>query len=176
MLYGQLNKACIEAVLKPKLSHPFMEPTMKKLVLAAVMMMSGLAMAADLNPELASSVKLSCPAGSKQVNDGEGIFCNRGGAVGSERLEGPYVGLNRNGTVHAKGQYNAAGRTGHWVFFNEKGIKTHEIDFVNDNFDGQRVEFHPNGQKKAVELYARGVLTAPVATFDERGTQIGFAK
>ena len=149
---------------------------MKKLALA-VLMMSGLAMAADVNaPEMGTNVKLSCAAGSKQITDGEGIFCNRGGAVGSERLEGPYVGLNRNGTVHAKGQYNAAGRTGHWVFFNEKGIKTHEIDFVNDNFDGQRVEFYPNGQRKAVELYARGLPTAPIATFDERGAATALAQ
>ena len=149
---------------------------MKKLALA-VLMMSGVAMAADLAPpEMGSNVKLSCAAGSKQVNDGEGIFCNRGGSVAMERLEGPYVGLNKNGTVHAKGQYLAGGRTGHWVFFNEKGVKTHEIDFVNDNFDGQRVEFHPNGQKKTVELYARGLPTAPMATFDETGSPVTLAQ
>ncbi|MBS1152408.1 MAG: repeat-containing protein [Myxococcaceae bacterium] len=149
---------------------------MNKLALA-VLMMSGVAMAADLPaPQMGSTVKLSCAAGSKQVNDGEGIFCNRGGSVATERLEGPYVGLNKNGTVHSRGQYLAGGRTGHWVFFDEKGIKTHEIDFKNDNFDGQRVEFHPNGQKKAVEVYARGVLTAPVATFDQLGAPITVAR
>ena len=149
---------------------------MKTLALAALMM-SSLAMAADVNlPQLGSSVTLACGAGSKQMNDGVNIFCNRGGAVGDERLEGPYVGLNKNGTVHARGQYLGGSRTGHWVFFNERGVKTHEIDFKNDNFDGQRVEFHPNGQKKAVEVYARGVLTAPITTFDERGAPITFAK
>ena len=163
-------------VLKPKQATLFMELKMNKVGLAAVMI-SSLAMAADVNaPEMGNTVKLNCPAGSKQVNDGEGIFCNRGGALGSERLEGPAVGLNRNGTVHARGQYLAGSRTGRWVFFDEKGVKTHEIDFKNDNFDGQRVEFHPNGQKKAVEVYSRGVLTAPISTFDETGAQITFAK
>ncbi len=149
---------------------------MKKLGLAALLV-SGLAMAADVNPpQLGSTVKLDCAAGSKQMSEGEGIFCNRGGALGSERLVGPYVGLNKNGTVHARGQYIESGRTGHWVFFNEKGVKTHEIDFKNDNFDGQRVEFHPNGQKKAVEQYARGVMTAPVLTFDELGAPVTYTK
>jgi hypothetical protein len=149
---------------------------MKKLALA-VLMMSGVAMAADLNvPELGTNVKLSCGPGSKQMNDGEGIFCSRGGGVGDERLEGPYVGLNKNGTVHAKGQYLAGGRTGHWVFFDDKGIKTHEIDFKNDNFDGQRVEFYPNGQKKTVEVYSRGVLTAPPTEFGETGTPVNITK
>ena len=66
----------------------------------------------------------------------------------------------------------AGQRTGRWVFFDDKGVKTHEIDFVNDNFDGERVEFHPNGQRKAIEIYARGILAAPATVFDERGTQL----
>ena len=82
---------------------------MKSLVFA-VLVVSASAMAAD-------PMKLNCAVGSKQVSDGEGLFCSRGGAPGVEKLDGPYVGLNKNGTAQSQGQYLEGGRTGHWVFF-----------------------------------------------------------
>ncbi len=128
---------------------------MKNLVFVSLVV-SASAMAAD-------PVKLSCAVGSKQVSDGEGVFCSRGGAPGVEKLEGPYVGLHKNGAVESQGQYLNGGRTGHWVFFVGKGIKTHEADFLNDEFHGKRITFLPNGQKKSEETWVAGKLQGPMA-------------
>ncbi len=127
---------------------------MKNLILISLVV-SASAMAAD-------PVKLNCSAGSRQVHDGEGLFCSRGGAPGAEKLEGPYVGLHKNGTVESQGQYLNGGRTGHWVFFDANGVKTHEADFLNDEFHGKRLTYLPGGQVKE-EIWVAGRLQSPVA-------------
>ena len=123
-----------------------------KNILFAVLVVSGSAMAAD-------PVKLNCAAGSKQVSDGEGLFCSRGGAPGIEKLDGPYVGLNKNGTVESQGQYLNGNRTGRWTFFDEKGVKIQETDFVNDEYHGKRITWLPDGQKQE-ETWVAGRLQA----------------
>ncbi len=121
-------------------------------------------------------VVLTCPAGTKQVGGAKSVFeasgCMRLGQDGSRIFHGPYVAYWPNGTKQAEGQFENSFRTGAWAFFDEKGVKTGETSFRGDHYDGLRVEFHANGQKKLEETYVLGKRQGAQLTFDLTGKQI----
>jgi hypothetical protein len=142
--------------------------TSKKLSMAvgvlALMGLSAPALAAD-------PVQISCPAGSIQqlVNQQDVACVNQDGS----RAAGPVVMLYPSGQKMAEGQVDARGfRTGTWTLYSEAGMKTHVIQFSRGNFDGQRIEFHPNGQPKTVEQYQKGIRVGQPQQFDVAGNPV----
>ncbi len=121
-------------------------------------------------------VVLSCAAGTKQVGGPksalEASACVRTGQDGSRVFHGPYVAFWPNGTHQAEGQFDNGLRTGAWTFFDDKGVKTGETSFRGDHYDGLRVEFHANGQKKLEETYVLGKRQGAQLTFDLTGKQV----
>ncbi|MCA3015261.1 MAG: hypothetical protein INH41_22965 [Myxococcaceae bacterium] len=112
---------------------------------------------------------LSCPKGARAVSDGEGFFCSKTGAPGGERLNGPYVGLHKNGVKESEGLYIDGERFGKWRFWNDQGVKVREIEFKNDSYDGEFVEFHADGAVKLSVTYVQGKKQGLQREFDARG-------
>lgn len=112
---------------------------------------------------------LSCPKGARAVSDGEGFFCSRTGAPGGERLNGPYVGLHKNGVKESEGLYIDGERFGKWQFWNDQGLKVREIEFRNDSYDGAYLEFHADGSLKLSVTYVAGKKQGAQKEFDARG-------
>ena len=77
----------------------------------------------------------------------------------------------KNGQKSAVGQNAEGWRTGHWVFYDQQGVKTGEQDFVHGNFDGKRVQYYGNGKVKMEEVYANGKQLS-MKTFDQNGLAI----
>ncbi len=118
-------------------------------------------------------VVLSCPAGTKQVGGAksafEASFCMRTGRDGLRIFHGPYIAYWSNGQKQAEGQYDEGFRSGHWMYFDEQGVKNMEITFKMGDYDGQFVEFWPNGQKKLEETYQMGRRQGAHITYDQTG-------
>lgn len=140
---------------------------MKKMMIMGVVASLGFASAALA----ADPMKLSCPSGSLQkLVAGENLLCtNSSGKI----VAGPEVMLYPNGQKMAEGQVDHKGmRTGTWTLFDEKGVKTHTIDFANGDFNGKWVEYHPNGQMKKLVQYQAGAHVGVDQTFDLTGKQL----
>ena len=137
---------------------------MKNLSIAAAVFgfaMGSAALAAD-------PIKLNCPAGSAQkLVAQQDLACLK--ADGS-RAAGPVVMLYPSGKKMAEGQVSEGGfRTGTWTLFDEKGVKTHVIEFNRGNFDGKWVEFYPTGVQKTVQQYKAGLRVGEPQQFDAAG-------
>lgn len=124
---------------------------------------------------LAQDVKLSCPAGTKQAGGlntpFEATLCMKSGVDGSRVFHGPYVAWWPNGKMQAQGQYEEGWRSGHWVIFDQHGVKTGETDFLHGDFHGKRVQFWANGKVMMEEVYDHGRQLS-VKTFDQNGAPI----
>lgn len=127
-------------------------------------------------PATGGTATLSCPAGSKLIGGPKSVLeasvCVRMSRDGSRIFHGPYVAYWANGVKQAEGQYDNGFRSGHWTFFDEKGVKTGETNFNMDNYDGLRIEFWPNGQKKLEETYRAGRREGAQIMFDQTGKVI----
>jgi hypothetical protein len=122
---------------------------------------------------MVKDVVLSCPTGTKQVGGAKSVFeaslCMRIGRDGMRIFHGPYVAYWPNGQKQAEGQYDEGFRSGHWVYFDEQGVKNEEINFKMGDYDGQLVEFWPNGQKKLEENYQMGRRQGAHVSYDQAG-------
>ena len=140
---------------------------MKKIAFVSVLVVSALAFAED--------VKLTCPAGTKQVGGQKSAFeaslCMKFSNDGQRIFHGPYLSFWSNGQKQSVGQYEEGWRSGHWVYFDQNGIKTAEIDFVHGDYSGRRVQYYPNGQIKMDETYDHGKQLT-MKTFDQNGAAI----
>lgn len=104
------------------------------------------------------NLKLKCPEGTVQYGGMdthiEGYVCQRTDVA--KTRHGPYVVFWLNGTIQSEGQFENGVKTGHWYFYDQKGVKTQETDFKGPVYHGTHVEFHPNGQRKIVASYVEG--------------------
>lgn len=128
-------------------------------------------------PAFAQEAKLACSPDTKQIGGPRSFFeasgCVKFGSDGSRIFHGPYVAYWPNATKQAEGQYEQNRRSGKWTFFDQSGVKTGETEFKSGDYDGLRVEFWPNGQKKLVEVFSMGVR-ASQRVFDQTGRQVEF--
>lgn len=147
---------------------------MKRMMMAAVGVMSMAALAQSATaPQVALKPSLSsvvCQAGTRAVNDGEAFYCVRAGQ--DERLNGPYVGVHKNGMREAVGQYLNGERVGTWTYFDEQGTKVRTIDFRGDRYDGRYVEYHADGQVKSETVYVAGKRHGLMREFDAQGRTV----
>jgi hypothetical protein len=146
--------------------------TMNKFIILVGAVLASMAFAQATTPQGAvrpALNSLSCPKGARAVSDGEGFFCSKTGAPGGERLNGPYVGLHKNGVKESEGLYIDGERFGKWRFWNDQGVKVREIEFKNDSYDGEYVEFHADGAVKLSVSYVQGKKQGLQREFDARG-------
>lgn len=120
-----------------------------------------------------AELKLSCPGGTKQIGGQksalEATLCVKVGPNSTRLFHGPYVAFWPNGNKQAEGQYEDGNRGGHWVFFDEQGVKTGETNFKDDSYHGSRIEFFPTGKVKLEETYVMGKRQGPQKTYDAAG-------
>lgn len=139
--------------------------TMKTKLLIAVLAMFSVPAFAD-----------ECPAGTKAFggpNSGFNMAGCANYAEGKRLFQGPFVVYWDNGAKQGEGQMLNGQRVGTWTFFDKAGVKTGTTEFKADQWDGQRVKFHANGQKESVEIYAAGKRTAAPVYFNQLGQQVG---
>ncbi len=148
---------------------------MKKLrfLLVPAVFAAGMVQAADVNAGAAVPVKptlqsLKCATGMKAVSDGESLFCLAGAEKMAERRTGPFISLHKDGTKAGEGNYLNGNREGLWVFFDQQGNKTMEIEFKADNYNGKYVEFVA-GRKIREETYVAGQRQGPQFAYDNSG-------
>ena len=141
----------------------------------AVSLVSASAFAADVaassRPPVAKrvSVVLQCPAGARQITTPEEAYCSKGGGVGQETLNGPFVEMHANGVKAAEGNYVDGNREGHWVFYDEGGKKRGEIEFKGDHFHGRRVVFTADGKLQVEEQWVMGKRQGTSKSYDATG-------
>jgi antitoxin component YwqK of YwqJK toxin-antitoxin module len=121
----------------------------------------------------AESVKLNCPAGTKQANSAGGkvadiVACVKTDGKGFSP-HGPTVYLYPSGAKQAEGPSEGGFRTGSWTFYDEQGRKTGSASFKHSNFHGEVVELHANGKVKKVEHSAEGLRQGTAKEFSEDG-------
>jgi hypothetical protein len=113
---------------------------------------------------------LKCGPGSRlaTTSDKEVLFesCVR---VSDGMCQGPYRGTYKSGGNHTLGECKGGMRTGRWQYFDPQGKKTAEIDFLEGDYHGVRVEYFANGQRKFEHRYERGRLTSQ-KSYDQKGT------
>jgi antitoxin component YwqK of YwqJK toxin-antitoxin module len=141
---------------------------MKNLMILTAMLSSSLVLAAD--------PVLSCPVGTKQIGGAktalEAVVCVKADKEGGRIFHGPYIAFWPNGKIQAQGAYENGWRSGTFTFFDQAGVKTGTTEFKHGDYDGVRVEFHPNGMKKLEEMYVAGNKQAPGKQFDVTGKPI----
>ncbi len=148
---------------------------MNKLFAVGSFVVAGLVFAEAKSGDAANGadVKLACPADTKQVGGRKSSLmasvCVKTGRDGSRVFHGPYVAYWNSGVKQAEGQFDNGWRAGAWSFFDEKGVKTGDVGFNQGDYDGVRVEFHDNGQKKLVENYVKGRRQGMQTMYDVSG-------
>lgn len=120
---------------------------------------------APLRPTIQS---IKCAAGLRAVSDGEMIVCSATGVVASERLNGPAIGLHKNGVRASQGVYVNGNREGLWTFFDEQGNKTKEIEFKGDHYDGTFIKY-ASGVKVLEHTYVSGKRHGPQVSYEAGG-------
>ena len=71
--------------------------------------------------------------------------------------KGPYIAY-RNGLPKIKGQYDKGYRHGLWKYFDEKNHLYETVNYYYDQYQGPRITYWPNGQKRREENYSQGLL------------------
>ena len=97
---------------------------MKKLVIAAVLLVSSLSFAQEVKPKLEvvnEMVKATYYYDNGQVKQ-EGIYLDG-------KLHGKWVSYNEDGTKQTSGEYNQGEKVGTWTFYNAATIK--KVAFSN---------------------------------------------
>ena len=121
----------------------------------------------------AETIKLNCPAGTKQSGSANGkvadiVACVKTDAKGFSP-HGPTVYLYSSGAKQAEGQSEGGFRTGLWTFYDEQGNKTGSASFKRSNFHGEVVELHANGKVKKVDQYVDGLRQGTAKEFSADG-------
>lgn len=125
------------------------------------------------------STQLQCPSGTQRhegKNEGKrSVFCVRlggGQSFGEPVLHGPYLEFHKNGQKALEGAYDNGASNGRWAFYDEKGQKTGETEFLRGTYNGVRVEYRAPGVKKFEENWQRGSLHGASTKFDEKGQKL----
>ena len=148
-----------------------LKKTLVRVLVVSLSLGSSLVWAAGTNSE----VTISCPAGTKQFGGratmaDRGVFCVKNVAdKGTPIAHGPYVSFHENGQKKAVGQHSEGDRTGVWVLFNERGVKTEEVEFSGGDYHGKRVQYFPSGKSRTVEHYSHGKKDGLFQEFSEDG-------
>lgn len=117
----------------------------------------------------AETIKLDCPAGTKQVNTADSVYCAKPGQrVAGKGTHGPMVLLEK-GKKAAEGQTEHGFRTGAWTFYDASGNKVGTATFKGGNYHGEVVEMFPNGKVRKVEQYAEGLRHGTAKEFSQDG-------
>lgn len=121
-------------------------------------------------PEFKAGSPMACPTGSKQLNGAGGTLAGCAKLVdGKPVFHGPVVRLYDNGTVEAVGQLKDGLRTGKWQMFTKDGALTSEIEFLDDRYNGHRIEYGSNGKVLIDELYVAGKREGVQKKYDGQG-------
>ncbi len=141
------------------------------------MTMAGVALAQAPAMEKAPTFKansmLGCPAGTRQVGAPTGgmsaMACMKFASPGLRLFHGPMVSFYSSGKVEAVGQMDEGFRTGKWSFYDDKGTKVGETEFLHGDYNGRRFEFQANGKLKLDETWVNGKRQGPQQAFDANG-------
>ena len=126
-----------------------LKKTLVRVLVVSLSLGSSLVWAAGTNSE----VTISCPAGTKQFGGratmaDRGVFCVKNVAdKGTPIAHGPYVSFHENGQKKAVGQHSEGDRTGVWVLFNERGVKTEEVEFSGGDYMANVCSISPAGSR-----------------------------
>jgi antitoxin component YwqK of YwqJK toxin-antitoxin module len=144
---------------------------------------------------------LACPPGAAEVGaappDGFELACEREGATGPDRREGPfrawyddgalareagyragrlhgkYVEYHRGGKRAREGEYSDGERVGTWRFYFEDGKLEEECAYAKGERHGPFASFHPNGKRKTAGRYCHGLQCGTWTTWAEDGAELG---
>lgn len=97
---------------------------MKKIVIAAVLLVSGMMVAQEVKPKyevVDQMVKATYFYDNGQVKQ-EGFYLDG-------KLHGKWVSYNQDGSKQAMGEYTKGDKTGKWFFWNDTALN--EVDFAN---------------------------------------------
>lgn len=97
---------------------------MKKIVIAAVLLVSGMMSAQEVKPKyevVDQMVKATYFYDNGQVKQ-EGFYLDG-------KLHGKWVSYNYDGSKQAMGEYENGSKTGKWFFWNDTALN--EVDFAN---------------------------------------------
>lgn len=120
-------------------------------------------------PDFKPGAPLACPTGTKQMNGAGGTLAGCAKLVdGKPVFHGPVVRLYDNGKVEAVGQLQDGLRTGKWQLFTKDGALSAEIEFLNDTYNGRRVEYS-NGKVTLDEVYVAGKREGAQKKFNAQG-------
>lgn len=120
-------------------------------------------------PEFKAGTALSCPTGTKQMNGAGGTLVACAKMVnGKPVFHGPAVSLYEPGKVEAVGQMENGLRTGKWQMFTQDGALTSEIEFLEDRYNGHRIEY-TNGKMVLDEVYVAGKREGAQKMFNAQG-------
>ncbi len=111
----------------------------------------------------------ACEGGAARVRSPGGFVGCGTVENGFAKFNGPVVRLFDSGKVEAVGQMKNGLRTGKWQAFSESGALISEVEFLDDNFHGNRIEYGANGQKKFHEVYVHGKREGSQTRFDVNG-------
>ena len=95
---------------------------MKKIVIVAVLLVSGMMFAQEVEPKFEvvdNMVKATYFYENGQVKE-QGFYLDG-------KLHGKWVSYNQDGTKQTIGEYNEGQKTGKWFFWNENALS--EVDF-----------------------------------------------
>jgi hypothetical protein len=145
-----------------------------RLVFMPFVVISGVALADEAAPARVSAPlrptlqTLKCAAGQSAVSSGDLLVCSSTGFPASERVSSPVIRVHSNGVRASEGVYVNGSREGLWLFFDEQGNKTQEVEFKNDHYDGRYVKF-AGGQKVLEHSYVAGKRQGDQRTWDAAG-------
>jgi antitoxin component YwqK of YwqJK toxin-antitoxin module len=105
----------------------------------------------------------------------ESTMCMKVGTDGTRLYHGPFIAYWPDGSKQAEGQYSEGWRSGHWVFFDQHGVKTGETEFARGDYNGRRITYYPNGQIQMDETYDHGKQLS-LKTFDQNGAAVAPAQ
>ncbi|MBT8493569.1 MAG: hypothetical protein KJO07_10965, partial [Deltaproteobacteria bacterium] len=112
----------------------------------------------------------ACPAGCEAYYER-----SQGGATATwcelpdGRKHGPYIEWWSRGQMRMRGQYQFGGRTGTWLSFSSRGIRTREIEFWEGDIHGKAAFWYDNGQPWKAGSYRRNLEHGEWAWYHPEG-------
>jgi antitoxin component YwqK of YwqJK toxin-antitoxin module/Flp pilus assembly protein TadD len=91
------------------------------------------------------------------------------------RKHGYYNNYYMHGVKSQEGWYQDDLAQGTWIFYNQLGVVTSKVFYLNDEWDGIKTDYWPNGNKQTVYLYDMGRMLESVQ-YDTTGKEIHRSK
>lgn len=77
-----------------------------------------------------------------------------------------YEGHAPNGNITSEGFYNiTGGKKGSWKFYNDNHVLTSESTYINDQIEGTKTEYYPNGKTKSIATYKSDTISGYYSSF-----------